>query len=101
MNRKDVIFAAIALAVLGIFIFLTAIGRKPAPMSPRGEHTGLTAETPRETCLSCHAPDSSVAPMGIRHPKKGRPPDQMSCFKCHKPPAATIAFAIKNQRGSF
>ena len=91
MNRKDLIFAAVAIAVIGVFIFLTVIGRKPIPMSGRTEHAAVTEKTSRETCLPCHAPDSSVAPMGLRHPKKGRPPDEMSCFKCHKPPAAIVA----------
>jgi hypothetical protein len=95
MNRKDLFFVVVAVAVIGLFIFLSVIGKKPAAMTPRAEHVGMSKDTPRETCLQCHAPGSQVAPMDKsgHHPKKGRPPDQMSCFACHKPPEAAAVSA--------
>jgi hypothetical protein len=88
MKKKDLIFIAIIVGVVGIFIFLSAIGRKPPLFTDRQEHAGLNAKTQRDTCLVCHAPDATVAPMTARHPKKGKPndrdPDKWVCFKCHK-----------------
>jgi hypothetical protein len=92
MRRKDLIFIAIIVAVLGIFIFLSAIGRKAPAMTAREEHAGANRKTANETCLACHAPDSTVAPMPARHPKKGKPPDtKTSCFACHRPPEDHVA----------
>lgn len=87
MNRKDLIFLAIAVSVLALFIVLSIVGRKPKPMSVRPEHTGMSRDTAREDCLACHAPDSQVAPMPARHPKKGKPPDKTTpCYACHRLP---------------
>jgi len=91
MKRKDLIFIAIIAIVVGIFIFLSAIGRKPPALTGRPEHSGFTDKTPNEACLVCHAPDSTVAPMPVHHPKKGRPPDKMPCSVCHKTPKAAAA----------
>src|SRR5215470_1712622 len=93
MRRKDLIFIAIIVAVLGIFIFLSAIGRKAPAMTARADHAGLNRKTPNETCLACHAPDSTVARMPASHPKKGKPPDtKTSCFVCHRPPEEHVAW---------
>jgi hypothetical protein len=91
MNRKDIIFAGIAVAVIGLFIYLSLIGKKPTPLTARAEHAGVSRETPRETCWSCHTPDAEV---WLRHPKKGKPPDQTTpCAQCHKfPETATALF---------
>jgi hypothetical protein len=96
MNRKDLIFLAIAVSVLALFIVLSNIGRKPKPMSVRPEHAGMSRDTPREDCLACHAPDSQVAPMPARHPKKGKPPDKTTpCYACHNLPGpSTTAFVF-------
>jgi hypothetical protein len=101
MKKKDLIFIAIIVGVVGIFIFLSAIGRKPPLFTDRPEHAGLNSKTQRDTCLVCHAPDATVAPMSARHPKKGKPndrdPDKWVCFKCHKeekPLTATILSGI-------
>jgi hypothetical protein len=96
MKSKDLIFIAIIAGVVGIFVFLSAIGRKPPALTARPEHAGLTDKTPRETCLVCHAPDSTVAPMPVHHPKKGRPPDKMPCSVCHKMPHAAPALYISS-----
>jgi len=88
MKKKDLIFIAVIVVVVGLFIFLSAIARKPPAFTDRPEHAGLTSKTQRDTCLTCHAPDAAVAPMTARHPKKGRPNDRDTdkwvCFKCHK-----------------
>lgn len=94
MNRKDLIFLGIAVSVVALFIVLSVIGRKAKPIGVRPEHAGMSRDTAREDCLACHAPDSQIAPMPARHPKKGRPPDKTTpCIVCHKlPEAATAAF---------
>ncbi|HEU4388513.1 MAG TPA: hypothetical protein VFV34_11995 [Blastocatellia bacterium] len=95
MNRKDLIFISILAGVLGIFIFLSAIKRPVPQLSVREEHQGMSQGTSPDTCLACHDPGSQIAPMGARHPKKGRPPKKDDCFLCHKPPAAAVtAFTL-------
>lgn len=92
MKKKDLFFIAGALIVIGIFAYLSIIGRKAKPLSNVAEHGGITDKTEPAACLVCHAPDSTVRPMPEHHPKKGRPPDKSSCFMCHKPPSAASAF---------
>jgi hypothetical protein len=95
MNRKDLIFLGIAVSVVALFIVLSVIGRKPKPMSARPEHAGMSRDTAREDCLACHAPDSQVAPMPARHPKKGKPPDRTTpCYACHKLPEPRMAALV-------
>jgi len=94
MNKKDLIFIAIIVGVLGIAIFVWAMGRKAPKFTDRPEHSGLTAKTQRDTCLVCHAPDATVAPMTARHPKKGKPPDKFDCFICHKEQKSLTAFIM-------
>jgi hypothetical protein len=98
MKKKDLMFIAMALGVIGLFVFLSLISRKPKPLTARAEHAHVTKETPRETCLECHAPDSPIAPMPARHPKKGKPPDKTTpCYACHKYPADPVqAFILPN-----
>jgi hypothetical protein len=103
MNKKDLWFLAMAVGVIGLFTVLCAISRKAPPMTARPEHAGLTRQTARETCWGCHTPDSKV---WIRHPKKGKPPDQTTpCYVCHKlpePDAATaMIFLTKSTEGEF
>jgi hypothetical protein len=100
MNRKDLIFAAIAIFVIGLFIFLSRISTPPKPMTARAEHAGFTRETTNQTCLDCHALTSGVAPMPQNHPKKGRGEDQRTpCTECHTLPKAEVArFGSANNR---
>ena len=91
MKKKDLYFAAGVLVVIGIFVYLTYIGRTAKPVSDIPQHAGFTSKTEAETCWACHAPDAAVRPMPEHHPKRGRPPDKSSCFVCHKlPGAATV-----------
>lgn len=99
MNKKDLWFLLIAVGVIGLFTFLWAVSRKAPPLDqpnqPRPEHAGMTRDTKREECWACHAPDSTVAPMSARHPKKGKPPDQTTpCYVCHKYPDPAAKPAI-------
>jgi len=98
MNKKDLIFIAIALGVIGLFIFLSVIGKKPKPLSVQN-HSAYSSEWKRDTCLGCHAP-GNVAPMPEKHPQKGRWDDRKNteCNLCHKPPAVTTAFFFPNHR---
>lgn len=95
MGKKDLFFIGILVAVVGLFIFLSVTSRKPAPMSARAEHAGMSKETPRDTCLQCHASGNEIVPMpqGTRHPKKGGPLDNKGtpCSLCHQPPDTASA----------
>ncbi|HEX9861477.1 MAG TPA: hypothetical protein VGB23_09750 [Nitrospirota bacterium] len=74
MNRKDLMFLAVALAVVALLYVLSMSGKEP-PKIPAGEvHAGITL---KEDCKECHAP-GKVKPMNPHHPFK----DQ--CFNCHK-----------------
>ena len=104
MGKKDLFFIGILVAVVGLFIFLSVTGRKPAPMRARVEHAGITKDTPRETCLQCHASGDEIVPMpaGQRHPKKGSPLDNKGtpCSLCHKlPPDAASAILYPKKEG--
>ena len=94
MNKKDLMFAGLALAVIGLFVYLSLIGKTPPPLKDEGYkvngyHVGVNPQTPRETCWGCHTPDAEV---WLRHPKKGKPPDQTTpCAQCHKFPEPTTA----------
>ncbi|HXG94926.1 MAG TPA: hypothetical protein VNN73_21480 [Blastocatellia bacterium] len=88
MNKKDLIFISIAVGVIGLFIFLSLIGKKPKPLNATDYHATVTAQTTRDECLACHAPEAA-APMPANHPQKGRWDDRKgtNCLVCHKPPA--------------
>ena len=97
MNRKDLYFIGVAVAIVALFTFLWFISRKPPAMTTRAEHTGITRSTTRETCWECHTPDSKV---WERHPKKGKPPDKTTpCYACHKLPEPQIAIALSRING--
>jgi len=98
MNKKDLIFIAIALGVIGLFIFLSVIGKKPKPLSVQN-HSAYNSEWKRDTCLGCHAP-GNVARMPEKHPQKGRWGDRKNTEwnLRHKPPAVTTAFFFPNHR---
>ncbi len=94
MKRKDLYFAIGVLVIIGIFVYLSLVGRKAKPMAAVPEHAGITDKTEPQSCFPCHAPDSTVKPMPEHHPKKGRPPDKTNCFVCHKLPAQATALLI-------
>lgn len=101
MKKKDLIFAAIALSVIGLFIFLSINRRHPPPMTARPEHAGVSSETPRETCWECHTYEMLSQK---HHPRKGLPPDQTTpCAACHEMPKQQAAFlhSIINRKGVF
>jgi hypothetical protein len=97
MKKKDLFFLIGVLVVVGVFVYLSAIGRKPKPLSNSSQHAGFNSKTEPESCFTCHAPDSTVKPMPEHHPKKGRPPDKTNCFICHDPPAAASALLTFHQ----
>lgn len=93
MKKQDMIFILAAVVVIAVFVLLSVFSRKALPLTTRAEHAGMTKETARATCLECHAPDSAIAPMPARHPKKGKPPDKTTpCDACHKFPATSAVF---------
>jgi hypothetical protein len=92
MNKKDLWFLLIAVGVVALFTLLSIFSRRAPAMKVRPEHAGITRETKREDCWGCHTPDSEV---WLRHPKKGKPPDQTTpCYVCHKLPDAGAATAV-------
>lgn len=99
MNKKDLYFIGLLVAVLGVFVALKLISRTPPEMKDRAEHQGITKETRRETCFECHGPQQA-APLPPHHPKKGLPDETKGrpnatptpCALCHKLPPASIAF---------
>lgn len=103
MVKKDYYFIALMIAIVGLFTFLWAIGRKAPGMTVRAEHAGITKETPRETCFECHTP------LPPRHPKKGLPdevkgrPDKQPtpCAECHRLPQAAVAGFSKTREGNL
>ncbi|HWC75851.1 MAG TPA: hypothetical protein VG778_00220 [Blastocatellia bacterium] len=106
MNKKDIYFVGLLVLVLGVFMTLWLISRKPPAMSGRAEHIGVTRETRRESCFECHGPDQA-APLPPHHPKKGLPDETKGrpnatptpCAECHKlPPPAVAAFDIPGVR---
>jgi hypothetical protein len=108
MNKKDLLFGAIALSVIGLFVFLS-INRTPVPaLVARPEHTGVSKPSPddqddilkhNKACLVCHALDSEIAPMPQNHPKKGKLDDQRTpCTECHKLPASDITQLIPTKK---
>lgn len=110
MNKKDLIFISIAVGVIGLFIFLSMIGKKASPMTAE-HHPQFNNEWTRETCLSCHHPETGTAQkrMPPSHPQKGGLADSRStnCTVpgCHRPPASAAKTAFiyqSNQReGQF
>jgi hypothetical protein len=93
MNRKDFYFLAVAIGIIALFTFLWIISRKPPAMTARPEHSGVNTKTTRETCWSCHTPESKI---WERHPNKGKPTDRdktTPCMACHKLPEPQIATA--------
>ena len=98
MNKKDLYFIGLMIAVLGVFMTLWLISRKAPAMTPRPEHAGIAKETPRETCFDCHGGDR-VAPQPPHHPKKGLPNETEGrpnktptpCAECHKLPAGAVS----------
>jgi hypothetical protein len=109
MNKKDLIFAAIALSVIGLFIFLSINRRHPPDFTSIPEHAGIAKLSSdnvddiikyNESCLVCHATDSQIAPMKKTHPKKGREDQRTPCTLCHETPrqqAASLHSIIKGK----
>jgi hypothetical protein len=100
MNKKDLLFAAIALSVIGLFIFLSQLKDPPKSLASRAEHAGLSKPSPdnqddilkhNQECLACHAVDSPTVPMPQTHPKKGKLDQRTPCTECHKLPAQQTA----------
>lgn len=112
MNKKDLLFAAIALSVIGLFIFLSINRRHPPDLTTRPEHAGVTRPSSdnrddilkhNESCLVCHSTSSQIAPMLESHPKKGRQDQTTPCAVCHELPRQQTALlhSIINSKGVF
>ena len=59
LKKTDLIFLVVVVAVVGALAVLSLIRKHPPEVSLGvAEHSGLTAESKREQCLPCHAPES-------------------------------------------
>ncbi len=74
MKKRDILFAAVILAVVGFLFYLNATARKPPLMPSDAIHKNLNDIL---ACAPCHGPGGG-SPL-----KKGHPPKR-HCFKCHK-----------------
>jgi len=85
LRKNDWIFILVVGAVVGALAFLSTVRKKPPAVSLAVvEHAGASADSAREACLACHAPESGgKAPIDPKtHPTKWTDP-KMSCMKCH------------------
>jgi hypothetical protein len=94
LKRRDWGFIAVAGAVVVTLIVLSMIGKKAKAMSAIPDHARMTANTPRNECLTCHDPTRAGAksPLPADHPLTWKK-ESVSCTVCHQPPgdAATRA----------
>jgi len=73
-KKSDLIFIALALAVIGFLTLLPA----PRDNNPRvpGDFAHRQIKSEKQ-CVSCHIP-TGVRPLPSRHPKR------QDCFRCHR-----------------
>lgn len=88
MKRRDLLFAAICVAVVGFLVFLSITGKHPQPTDLSiPQHKEIKALTPRERCLECHDPKTGANDVSKRikptHPEKWQD-IKFSCIKCHQ-----------------
>ncbi|MHB8174580.1 MAG: cytochrome c family protein [Nitrospirota bacterium] len=74
MKKRDLLFAAVIVALIIFLYFLSATARKPPAMPADAVHAKLTD---LRSCPACHGP-GKVSPLKQDHPPKEH------CFKCHK-----------------
>ncbi len=74
MKSKNLLFAAVIIAVIGFLFFLSSTARKPPLIPSDAIHKNLTGI---RACAPCHGPGGS-SPLKKEHPPKRH------CFKCHK-----------------
>jgi hypothetical protein len=84
LKKSDWIFILVAGSVIGVLVVLSLMGRKAAPVSAIPQHAGLTAESTRAECMSCHDPvrEGASAPLPASHPQVWKK-EQVSCTSCH------------------
>jgi hypothetical protein len=93
LKKTDWIFVVVVGAVIGTLVVLSFMRKQAKPVSLGvAEHAAVTADSPRDTCLPCHAPDSGgkVVIDPKTHPTKWTDA-KMSCMKCHAVEAARTA----------
>lgn len=85
LRKNDWIFVLVVGGVIAALVVLSAMRRQSPPVSLTvAEHATVTAETARDQCLVCHAPDSGgKRVIDKSHPTKWTDP-KMSCTQCHK-----------------
>jgi hypothetical protein len=95
------IFIVVVGAVVGALVFLSTIRKRPPAVSLAvAEHAGVSAESTRESCLVCHAPDSGgkLVIDAKTHPTKWTD-KKMSCTKCHAvEEARTASVSAREER---
>jgi hypothetical protein len=93
MKKRDLLFAAICVVVVGFLIFLSVTGKHPQPTDLSiPQHQSIKDITPRDRCLECHHPQTGINEPNKRikttHPEKWQD-IKFSCIKCHKLKTAT------------
>jgi cytochrome c553 len=86
LKKTDWIFVLVVGAVIGALVVLSLIHTRPKPVSLGvAEHAGVTQQSQRDQCLSCHAPESGgrVVIDPKTHPTKWTD-QKTSCTMCHK-----------------
>jgi hypothetical protein len=85
LKKTDWIFVLVVGAVIGTLVVLSLLKKQPKPISTSvPEHAAMTADSRREECLACHAPDSGgkVVIDPSSHPTKWKD-EKMKCTQCH------------------
>ena len=68
------------------------MSREAKPVSAIPQHVGLTAESARTDCMTCHDPqgEGAMAPLPSTHPQVWKK-EEVKCTMCHTAPAAATA----------
>jgi len=85
LKKTDWIFVLVVGAVIGTLVVLSLLKKQPRPvLASVPEHAAVTADTQRNDCLVCHAPDSGGKKVidPLSHPTKWKD-EKMKCTQCH------------------
>jgi len=74
MKKRDLLFIAIILIIVGGMYALSLTGKKPPLMPEDATHTEATTKA---QCNSCHG-------KGMKYARKPGHPFKDDCFMCHK-----------------
>jgi hypothetical protein len=92
LKKTDWIFVLVAGSVIGLLVVLSMMGREARPVSAIPEHAGITADSARADCMTCHDPqrEGAPAPLPSSHPQVWKK-EEVKCTMCHTAPEARTA----------